>query len=357
MTYNFKKIAAACTAAVLALALAACGNSDNSDKDSKAASQSSQTEQTVPQVTLQPSSEAESAADDPSESEPASEGEYAPAMWLVTSPKGGKMYMMGSMHYLRDECYPLPDYVQKAYDEADTLAVECDITDRTASFAATLDKADQMYYSDGTTLRDHLGDEIYDNLEGYMAAHDEKLSLYDQYQLWYLDQVVSGMAVEDAQLKSSKGLDMNLLQWAHDDGKEIYEVESITFQMDLLANFSEDIYKIMLSSYSADSQEELTQSYEDLYQAWRTGDTDAILALSDGETEQLDKDQQAAMDDYNDQMLYSRNKGMAAKAEELIDGEKRTFFVVGAAHFVGDGGIIDLLTKDGYTCERVTEAE
>ena len=48
---------------------------------------------------------------------------------------------------------------------------------------------------------------------------------------------------------------------------------------------------------------------------------------------------------------------MAAKAEELIDGEKRTFFVVGAAHFVGDGGIIDLLTKDGYTCERVTEAE
>ena len=165
------------------------------------------------------------------------------------------------------------------------------------------------------------------------------------------------MAVEDAQLKSSKGLDMNLLQWAHDDGKEIYEVESITFQMDLLANFSEDIYKIMLSSYSADSQKELTQSYEDLYQAWRTGDTEAILALSDGETEQLDKDQQAAMDDYNDQMLYSRNKGMAAKAEELIDGEKRTFFVVGAAHFVGDGGIIDLLTKDGYTCERVTEAE
>jgi uncharacterized protein YbaP (TraB family) len=29
------------------------------------------------------------------------------------------------------------------------------------------------------------------------------------------------------------------------------------------------------------------------------------------------------------------------------------FYVVGAAHYAGEGGIIDLLEKDGYTAERV----
>lgn len=58
-------------------------------------------------------------------------------------------------------------------------------------------------------------------------------------------------------------------------------------------------------------------------------------------------------EDYNNQMLYDRNKNMAKAAEDLMSQGKNVFYVVGAAHYAGEGGIIDLLEKDGYTAERV----
>ncbi len=47
-----------------------------------------------------------------------------PAMWKVTSPEGNTMVMLGSFHALKDECYPLPEAVTNAYNNADILAVE-----------------------------------------------------------------------------------------------------------------------------------------------------------------------------------------------------------------------------------------
>lgn len=357
MNKTIKKIAAV-TAAVICLGLASCGNSDNTDSDQS----SSKAGSAAPAVTLpddgSDSSEdiAEDSADADSSSSDAEESdEYAPAMWLVTSPEGKTMYMMGSMHALRDECYPLPDYVQQAYEQADVLAVECDISDVSASFSAALNQMEKMYYDDGTTLKDHLSEEQYNDIDSYMKAHGDKLELYDGFQLWYLNQFLGTMALEDAELDSTKGLDMNLLTMAHDDGKEIYEVETLDFQMDLLAGFSEDIYKVQLSGYSEENIELMNEQYEQLYRAWRTGDIDSLLELNEvGEgEEEYTEEELALVEDYNKQLITDRNIGMAEKAEQLMADGKNTFYVVGAMHFVGDGGIIDLLTKDGYTCELV----
>lgn len=357
MNNSIKKIAAV-TAAAICLGLASCGDSGNTESDQSSSKQGT----AAPAVTLpdDSSDSPEDSADDPADTDSSSSDaeesdEYTPAMWLVTSPDGDTMYMMGSMHALRDECYPLPDYVQQAYEQADVLAVECDISDVSASFSAALNQMEKMYYDDGTTLKDHLSEEQYNDIDGYMKAHGDKLELYDGFQLWYLSQFLSTMALEDAELDSAKGLDMNLLTMAHDDGKEIYEVESMDFQMELLAGFSEDIYKVQLSGYSEENIELITEQYEQLYVAWRTGDLESLLELNeDGEVNvEYTEEETALIEEYNKQLLTDRNIGMAEKAEQLMADGKNTLYVVGAAHFVGDGGIIDLLTKDGYTCELV----
>lgn len=357
MNKTIRRIAAV-AAAVICLGLVSCGNSGNTDNDLG----SSKAGTAAPAVTLPDdgSDSSEDIADDSADNDSSladgeESDEYTPAMWLVTSPEGETMYMMGSMHALRDECYPLPDYVQQAYEQADVLAVECDISDTTASFSAALKQMEKMYYDDGTTLKDHLSEEQYNEIDSYMKAHGDKLELYDGFQLWYLSQFLSTMALEDAKLDSTKGLDMNLLTMAHEDGKEVYEVESIDFQMDLLVGFSEDIYKVQLSGYSEDNIELLTEQYEQLYTAWRTGDLESLMELNEGGEveEEYTEEETALIEEYNKQLVTDRNIGMAEKAEQLMADGKNTLYVVGAAHFVGDGGIIDLLTKDGYTCELV----
>ena len=41
--------------------------------------------------------------------------------------------------------------------------------------------------------------------------------------------------------------------------------------------------------------------------------------------------------------------------KDLLAEGRNVFYMVGAAHYVGDKGIVALLKSDGYTVERVTE--
>lgn len=180
------------------------------------------------------------------------------------------------------------------------------------------------------------------------------ISALEVYRPWAISSTLDTLLIQDADFDSEKGLDNYLLTTAHADGKEIYEVESVDFQMNLLINFSDDIYDLMFRSYEGETKESQKQALEDLYTAWKSGDIETFLE-EDNEEElagYTEEDKKIA-EDYNNQMLYDRNKNMAKAAEDLMSQGKNVFYVVGAAHYAGEGGIIDLLEKDGYTAERV----
>lgn len=81
-----------------------------------------------------------------------------PAMWKVTSPEGNTMVMLGSFHALKDECYPLPEAVTNAYNNADILAVECDITSTSEDGEYMKNLMKQMLYNDNTKLSQHISE-------------------------------------------------------------------------------------------------------------------------------------------------------------------------------------------------------
>lgn len=56
---------------------------------------------------------------------------------------------------------------------------------------------------------------------------------------------------------------------------------------------------------------------------------------------------------YDDIFLYNRNKAWIPKLEEEM-AAKHCFIAVGAAHLFGEGGVIDLLKKEGYTVTAVS---
>ena len=61
----------------------------------------------------------------------------------------------------------------------------------------------------------------------------------------------------------------------------------------------------------------------------------------------------AALEEYNDFILVSRNEGMVNKALEFLKQGKNVFYVVGTAHMLGDIGLVQKLTDAGYTVELV----
>ncbi|MGN0622911.1 MAG: TraB/GumN family protein [Oscillospiraceae bacterium] len=356
--HKSKILSVICVAAML---LSACGKSESSSKSDS----SSSTATAAPKVTLPPDSQEESSAADESstaDSQTEQQSDITPLMWEVVSPDGTKVTMMGSMHALKDEAYPLPDRVMNAYESADILAVECDITTVSSNFAVQLKQLRNMYYKDGTTIKDHLPEEVYNGVKEFVEACGMNIEGFETFQLWALSSNMELLAARQSSINSNNGIDQYLLDEAHEDGKEIYEVESVEFQCDLLMNLPEETYQAILSSYSAETKDDMVQELEDTYEAWAEGDYDFFADSNDmeqaiKEAEEagtpLTEDEIEMLTDYNQQLLYNRNITMKNAVETLLDGDKDVFYVVGLAHFAGDGGIIDLLEKDGYTVTQI----
>ena len=356
-----KRLAALTAALTILLCASGCGSGEQKQEPAGTASatttQAQETQAPV-KVTLPPKTTAPGAEEKKTDPKIGSDIPCTPAMWKATSPSGHEMYMMGSMHALNDTCSPMPDYVMNAYNECDILAVECDISDILSSSGAQLKYSDKMTYPDGETVEDHLSETTWDNLRSYFEYYKVKPEKYEKTSTWAIYSAMQTYTVEKMGLSAERGLDRFLLESAHKDGKEIYEVESVDSQLTMLMSFPEELYDMMLSGYSADSADALLEQNIELFKAWKSGDVEWVAANAESDVglENATPEQKAMVEDFYKTMYYDRNAHMTKDAEELINGDKKVFYVVGLAHFTGETGMISQLEKDGYTIERVDKA-
>jgi hypothetical protein len=52
-------------------------------------------------------------------------------------------------------------------------------------------------------------------------------------------------------------------------------------------------------------------------------------------------------------LVSDRNKRWIPQIEKLLHGNQDYFVVVGALHLVGDGGLLELMRKDGFPATSV----
>jgi uncharacterized protein len=55
----------------------------------------------------------------------------------------------------------------------------------------------------------------------------------------------------------------------------------------------------------------------------------------------------------NERLLVERNKNWIPHIETYLKSNQNHIVVVGAAHMVGEAGVINLLRKKGYTVEQL----
>ena len=348
----FKKTHAFLSAITAAVLLCSCGA--KGDSSSKTES-SSAAEATTTKATVTLPQESSSADESAASNEQSS---ITPLMWKITTPEGNEMTLIGSMHALTDECYPLPDRIMTAYESADVVACEFDVIANGSDLASQLTIMNESMYEDkAENIALHLSKETCDGLTGFFEHYGYSMDIMKHYKPWMLDMQCEQLISAEGGLDTQKGIDMHIIQKAHDDGKEIFETESFELQMGIFTGLSDDVYDVLLSAYTVDNLETLKKNLTDTYEVWKKGDisaTEAFFTQADEETYgALTDKQKAALDEYNQALLYDRNKGMAECADKLLKEHKNTFFMVGLAHFIGEGGIIDLLEQKGYKAELI----
>lgn len=326
------------------------GEQSSQPSESVPSTQSSQpSESSLSKESSEPQSEQQS-------SENSAENEkITPAVWKVTDENGNYIYMMGSIHAADDAINNMPDYFENAFKECTALAVEADVTNVTSDISQAVDMAQKMMYTDGTTIKDHISADTYQKAVQLLTDNNMYTSLYDYYMPFAWTSLIDNIIINESGLDANNGVDTVLIKRAKKENKKVLEVESVDFQLNLFAGFSDETQELMLKAYTEDGvMEEQVKAINELYDKWKKGTITAEDVIDDADESSMTDEEKALIDEYNKKMLDDRNINMADKAEEYMQGSDTVMFVVGAAHFQGEKGILQLMKDKGCTVTQLT---
>lgn len=281
-----------------------------------------------------------------------------PLFYEVTGPAGEKLYLFGTIHVGDDRTAFLPQKVYDAFDGADALAVEFDDSSFTEEVEADEELQTQLlqayFYTDGTTIANHLDSELYEAAVLLMKASGQYTNRSDSMRPFVWSSILDDFYLSQGRsLTSSKGVDHRLMARAREQEKEILNVESGIAQLELLAGYSDQVQQMLLAqSLNGSRNDSLAATYA-LYELWCDGDEQALIdrvaAMSDEERENVDADDLAIYDEYHSKMEVERNQAMLDVARGYLDSGKTVFFAVGIAHMLGEAGLVQALRDEGYT--------
>lgn len=276
------------------------------------------------------------------------DNEITPLFYKISDKNNTTIYLLGSIHAADDTIYPLNDTIMNSFNDSDYLAVEVDTLSLQNNFDLSLKLAEKMMYNDSTTIKNHIGDELYNKMVNFLKEKKSYSSLYDNYKPVFFESLFENLIINDAMLKSESGIDTYFLSLASENNKKILEVESAEFQYNLLLNTPLELDKIMIEEY-IDNYDLNVSQMKDLYELWKKGDKEQLEnILINSESQNVTEEEKKLMENYNKSLIIDRNYGMANVLENYFEKKQNVFCVVGLGHVIGDEGIINLLQKRGY---------
>ncbi|PAD75470.1 MULTISPECIES: TraB/GumN family protein [Paenibacillus] len=263
-------------------------------------------------------------------------------LWQVEHD-GNTVYLVGSMHVADDSFYPLRAEFEEAFAEADYLGVEIDLTKAEDEQQQRL-MLEKGMYTDGTTLKDHISADTYAKLGEALEKFGLEPNALDIFKPWVAEVMISNLQMTVSGYDATAGIDLYFSQKAIERNIPILELESYESQLGMLSGFSLELQEKNLNTI-LEHFELLDQEIHQMAEMWKTGNEEQLLELTGSMEEEPE---------YHQAMLVDRNIEMAEKIDGYLkNGNNEEYFiVVGAAHYLGDYGIIKLLEDKGYTVVR-----
>ena len=264
-------------------------------------------------------------------------------LWRYASPNA-TLYLAGSIHLFKEALYPLPEPLEAAFQQADTLVVEVDFSAADPSrLQATMLSAGKL--PKGQYLETVLPPETYERLSRRLASEGTDIDFQQRLKPALIVQTLTLTGAMALGYEATYGLEHHFI--AKKGDRPVLELESIDAQLELL--FGQPMAtQIQLLDDTLDQTAELEPLLADMLRAWLAGADDELLRLFEQQAGDSD-----LVREFNRQLLDDRNVHMAAKTRKYLNGKGTYFVLVGAAHLVGENGIVSLLEKKGVTGTRI----
>lgn len=260
-------------------------------------------------------------------------------MWKAEH-EGTALYLLGSIHALKEDAYPLPPAIDAAFDEVQVVAFEIDLDDMTA---AAIQMMTVGSLGEGATLERVVGPELWSEFTNHVTESGLDPSFFKGMKPWMAALTLTAFELSNQGYLSTAGLDSHLSRKAKESGKERRALETAEYQVSLFAELTPD-QSLAFLHYSLTDLETIIPEMDQLYLDWRAGNVEPV--------EQLLLEGFEEFPDVFKRMVVDRNLAWMPQIEELLAGDRDAMVVVGSMHLVGEVGLVNLLREKGFTVEQ-----
>jgi uncharacterized protein YbaP (TraB family) len=264
-------------------------------------------------------------------------------LWRIQS-KTNTVYVLGSIHYLKKEVYPLDEKIESAFAQSDILVVEANINDIKQGDIQKL--IGSAFYLGSETLEKNVSTETYEMVKKELGEFGLTLEVIDKERPWFLALTLASLGTLKLGFDPNYGIDKYFLSKATGK-KKILELESFDHQINLLSQLSDKDQELLLL-YTLKDINVLKKELDKLVQAWISGDAKGVESIV---TRSLEEEKR--LSPIYERLIYERNRDMASKIEDYLKTKETYFVIVGAGHLVGNQGIIEMLKEKGFLVEQL----
>jgi uncharacterized protein YbaP (TraB family) len=264
------------------------------------------------------------------------------SVWSVRSGDN-VIYLGGTVHLLRPADYPLPGEFEEAYKASSELYFETDIASMN-DLSVQAQMLQQLTYGDDESLSSILSDEAYAALSAYTATAGLPIAMLNKFKPGLLISTLQILVFQSMGF-TPQGVDAFFHTRAVSDGKAEGQLETVQEQIGFIAAMGEGNE----SEFILLSLKDLAETgdvMEDMIGAWRSGDAEGLSELF---VEEMKVEAPALYDT----LLLQRNLKWVPQIDSMLQDADTEFVLVGAAHLVGENGLLDLLSQKGYEINQL----
>lgn len=263
-------------------------------------------------------------------------------LWRIGS-QNNSVYLLGSIHLLKSDNYPLNDIIENAFEDSQILVLEFDLESMNDP---EIQQAMLMkgMFSEGQTLEKSIGKDAYKLAKTKTEELGVDIAMFENFKPWFFAMTLTTMKLQLLGFNSQYGLDFYFFMKAKQTGKQIMGLETPEYQLDLFDKMSSHNQELLVYQTLLEL-DIIEKEIDTILNAWSTGDArelGTMLLKSFKEYPGL-----------YETLVTSRNKNWMSKIESFLEKKENYMILVGAGHLVGKNGLVELLKNKGYSIEQL----
>ena len=262
-------------------------------------------------------------------------------LWTVQS-ETNTVYVLGSIHVLKQQHYPLAPAIYEALEKSDRVVFEVDL-EELKSPQVQLKMLTRGFYANRRTLREALSASSYEVIEAYLSDRGLSIEAFQRVKPWMLAATITTLELQKLGFAPDQGVDRHLYAKAKANGKQIEGLETVEEQLNLFDHLSSKTQELFLL-HTLRELSLLKRQTQEIVKAWKEGRVEGF--------ERMLHNMQEFPEVYQ-ALITDRNRRWFPGIESYLKDNQPCFVIVGTLHLLGEHGLLAMLETKGYTVRQL----